>query len=35
MYRKENEVFEKALGRYTDSNHLEPMFAELDRILKL
>jgi len=35
MYRKENEVFEKALGRYTDNKRLEPMFAELDRILGL
>lgn len=35
MYRKENELFERALGRYTDNKHLEPMFVELDRILGL
>ena len=33
-YRKENEGFEKALGRYTAYKHLEPMFAELSKILK-
>ena len=35
MYRKENGDFEKALGRYTDYRHLEPMFVELDKILEL
>ncbi len=35
MYRKENGDFEKALGRYTDYRHLEPMFVELDKILGL
>jgi (p)ppGpp synthase/HD superfamily hydrolase len=35
MYSKENGEFEKALGRYTDNKHLEPMFAELDRILQI
>lgn len=33
MYGKENHEFQKALGRYTDYKHLEPMFAELDKIL--
>ena len=33
MYQKENEVFEKALGRYTDYKHLEPMFVELDSLM--
>ena len=35
MYRKENGDFEKALGRYTDYEHLEPMFVELNKILEL
>lgn len=35
MYLKENEEFQKYLGRYTDYKHLEPMFVELDRILGL
>lgn len=35
MYRKENELFEKALGRYDEYHHLEPMFAELEKILEL
>jgi hypothetical protein len=30
-----NGDFEKALGRYTDYRHLEPMFVELDKILEL
>lgn len=33
MYHKENEEFVKYLGRYSDYTHLEPMFAELDKIL--
>jgi len=35
MYRKENELFEKTLGRYDEYSHLEPMFAELEKILEL
>lgn len=34
MYKKENPDFEKALGRYTDSKHLEEMFLELDKLFK-
>lgn len=34
MYRKENEGFQKSLGRYTDNKNLEPMFVELDNLLK-
>lgn len=33
MYKKENSLFEKSLGRYTDYKHLEPMFLELENIL--
>ena len=32
MYAKEQKEFEKALGRYTDYKHLEPMFKELDKL---
>lgn len=35
MYLKENEDFQRALGRYTDYKHLEPMFTQLDKILGL
>lgn len=34
MYRKENDDFEKSLGRYTDYKNLEPMFVELDELLQ-
>lgn len=34
LYSKEQAEFEKALGRYTDYKHLEPMFKELDKLLK-
>jgi len=34
MYQREQEAFEKALGRYTDYKHLEPMFKELDKLFK-
>ena len=33
MYGKENENFEKMLGRHTDYAHYDPMFKYLETIL--
>ena len=33
MYGKEQFKFQKMLGRYTDNQELEPMFAHLDKLL--
>ena len=34
MYQKENQEFEKMLGRYTDNKELEPMFEYLTNLFK-
>lgn len=34
MYKKENENFERMLGRHTDYQHLEPMFAYIENLFK-
>lgn len=34
MYQKENEHFERMLGRYTDNKELEPMFEYLSNLFK-
>jgi (p)ppGpp synthase/HD superfamily hydrolase len=34
MYKKENDEFERMLGRYTQYKHLEPLFSYLEQLFK-
>lgn len=34
MYKKENENFERMLGRHTDNKHLEEMFVYLEKLFQ-